>query len=295
MRRLAELPPLRYLAIACVLGGVYLVLRWIDRDDPADAATAELHVRLRPGHVLGPTPGRAAPLFTHRVAADDVRARWWRLDVPASRAAAELARLAADPDVDEAFVAPALSLPSAPSAGRAHDDACPITTPSYQELQGYLGPAPEGVDAPAAWRAGTRGEGVWFADIEGGWNPRHEDLPDARIAHVHGTPITEPGWSAHGTAVLGEVVGIDNGRGVTGIAPDVERVLTSSIGSSDAADAIDSAAGALRPGDVLLVELQGYGPRGRFVPVEYWDDIFDAIHAATARGIVVVEAAGNGG
>jgi subtilisin family serine protease len=210
--------------------------------------------------------------------------------------AVELARLAADPRVDEAFVAPTLSLPTSialdpsPSA-----DSCPITTPSYQELQGYLGPAPEGIDAPALWRQGARGGGVWFADIEGGWNARHEDLPGDRIAHVHGTPIDEPGWSAHGTAVLGEVVGVDNGRGVTGIAPNVERVFTSSIGSSDAADAIDAAADHLRPGDVLLVELQGYGPRGRFVPVEYWDDIFEAIHVATERGVVVIEAAGNGG
>ena len=32
---------------------------------------------------------------------------------------------------------------------------------------------------------------------------------------------------------------------------------------------IDTAARALRPGDVLLIELQVSGPRGRYVPVEY--------------------------
>jgi subtilisin family serine protease len=31
------------------------------------------------------------------------------------------------------------------------------------------------------------------------------------------------------------------------------------------------------------------------VPVELYGDIFDAIHAATARGVIVIEAAGNGG
>jgi subtilisin family serine protease len=283
MRRLAELPsPLRYLAIACLLVLAFFVLRWIDTEDPADhEGVVELHVhaRLREAGMR--------PLFTHRAS------EWYRESVPGSRVATELARLAADPDVDEAFVAPTLSLPTSSSGPSA--DSCPITTPSYQELQGYLGPAPEGIDAPALWRQGVRGGGVWFADIEGGWNARHEDLPGARIAHIHGTPIDEPGWSAHGTAVLGEVVGVDNGRGVTGIAPDVERVFTSSIGSSDAADAIDAAADHLRAGDVLLVELQGYGPRGRFVPVEYWDDIFEAIHVATSHGVVVIEAAGNGG
>lgn len=49
------------------------------------------------------------------------------------------------------------------------------------------------------------------------------------------------------------------------------------------------------PGDVMLIELQGGGRRGRYVPVEHWDDNFDAIRAASARGVIVIEAAGNGG
>jgi subtilisin family serine protease len=94
--------------------------------------------------------------------------------------------------------------------------------------------------------------------------------------------------------VLGEVVGRDNGKGVIGIAPDVDHVFTSSIGGESVADAIDNAAERLNAGDVLLIELQGTGPRGRYVPIEFWDDNFDAIQIAVARGIIVVEAAGNG-
>jgi subtilisin family serine protease len=120
-------------------------------------------------------------------------------------------------------------------------------------------------------------------------------LPGDRIRHAGGERIDDSLWRAHGTAVLGEVVGRDNGKGVVGIAPDVDRVITSSIGDTSVADAIDTAAEQLGAGDVLLIELQGGGPRGRFLPVEYWDDAFDAISAATDRGIVVVEAAGNGG
>ena len=45
----------------------------------------------------------------------------------------------------------------------------------------------------------------------------------------------------------------------------------------------------------MLIELQGGGRRGRYVPVEHWDDNFDAIRAASARGVIVIEAAGNGG
>jgi serine protease len=89
-------------------------------------------------------------------------------------------------------------------------------------------------------------------------------------------------------------VGRDNGKGVVGIAPDVERVFTASIGGLAVANAIDQAVQRLRPGDVLLIELHGIGPRGRWVPMEYWDDIYDVIHAATKQGVVIIEAAGNG-
>jgi subtilisin family serine protease len=112
---------------------------------------------------------------------------------------------------------------------------------------------------------------------------------------VHiGQPIDSPYYRMHGTAVVGEVVGLDNGRGVIGIAPDVDRVVTSSIGGISAAEAIDAAAEALRPGDVLLIELHAIGPRRRYLPMEFWDDCFDAIRAATSRGVIVIEAGGNG-
>ena len=301
MRRLAELPsPWRILVLAVLVLAALWLLRWVDplrtpcgsaarpggagACDREDAHLVEVHVKLRPGHELA----HARPLFTHlpAVAAWDDRARWVRIDVPADR----VAELAADPGIEEAFVAPVISLPSVPAK-----DSCPITTPSFESYQGYVGPAPEGIDAPAAWRRGVRGGGVWFADIEGNWNARHEDLPGDRIQHAGGGLITDRGWREHGTAVLGEVVGVDNSKGVVGLAPDVDRVFTSSIGDTSVADAIDTAAEALRPGDVLLIELQGMGPRGRFLPVEYWDDAYDAIAAATARGVVVIEAAGNGG
>ncbi len=258
------------------------------------AATTRLEVEVEAGFVLS-----IEPMFTDLAATVvDERARWVRIMAP-SRLAADVlvARLLADSEIEQAFVAPEVALATSKIERTivAADDSCPINTPSFESYQGYLGPAPHGIDAPAAWRRGLRGAGVWFADIEGGWNDEHEDLPGDRIKHVGGTKFRDPAWRAHGTAVLGEVVGRDNGKGVVGIAPDVERVFTSSIGGTTVANAIDVAAKNLRAGDVLLIELQGGGPRGRWLPVEYWDDNYDAIKAATRRGVVVIEAAGNGG
>lgn len=275
-------------SVALITGGA--------RDVPDEPAF--VHVKLRTdGAIPRALAIRALsvePVFIHLApGVRDARSRWLRVATGLRDAHDLAAALERDPDVERAFVAPEITLARTrpPIADGA---SCPITTPSFESYQGYLGPAPHGIDAPAAWRRGFRGAGVWFADIEGGWNAAHEDLPGDRIEHVAGAPIDDPSWRAHGTAVLGEVVGRDNGKGVVGIAPDVERVFTSSIGGIAVADAIDAAAGRLRPGDVLLIELQGVGPRGRFIPVEYWDDIFDAIHAATRRGVVVIEAAGNG-
>jgi len=264
---------------------------------PGSAGQVHVHVKLRAEAArLAVASLERTPVFSHLPpGTHDDRARWLDLMVAAPEGPERaLAALRADPSVEIASIVPVTTL-AAVGPGRTEPDSCPVATPSFESYQGYLGPAPHGIDAPAAWRQGARGQGVWFADIEGGWNAQHEDLPGDRMTHVGGAVFRDPSWRAHGTAVLGEVVGRDNGKGVVGIAPDVERVFTSSIGGVAVADAIDVAAEQLRPGDVLLIELQSTGPRGRYIPVELWDDVFDAIRAATARGVVVIEAAGNGG
>ena len=294
------------IVVAALAAAVAPRARPVQPPQPPPATWVDLHVKLRVHDAPGPNlasvaNGRRRPLFTHLPpGAHDDRARWLDVVVPV-RAPDDvdrvIAAVAADPAVELAFRAPEITLAGdvGQRALRDDPDRCPITTPSFESHQGYLGPAPQGIDAVAAWRRGVRGQGVWFADIEGGWNAQHEDLPGDRIRQVGGAVYDEPSWRAHGTAVLGEVVGRDNAKGIVGIAPDVDRVFTSSIFESSVADAIDAAAAQLRAGDVLLIELQGQGPRGRYVAVELWRDVFDAIQAATRRGVIVVEAAGNGG
>jgi subtilisin family serine protease len=65
-------------------------------------------------------------------------------------------------------------------------------------------------------------------------------------------------------------------------------------GVFNAAGAITKATAELKAGDVILIELQATGPNNKYVAMQYWNDTFAAIVAATAKGITVVEAAGNG-
>src|SRR5207302_7604609 len=52
----------------------------------------------------------------------------------------------------------------------------PPSTPDFSPRQGYLDPAPGGIDARFAWQQGARGRGVNVIDLEWGWQFSHEDL-----------------------------------------------------------------------------------------------------------------------
>ena len=166
----------------------------------------------------------------------------------------------------------------------------------FEPTQGYLYSPPYGIGAADAWPlAGAKGRGVTICDIEGAWNLKHEDLPRG-IRLIGGTMLTTLDWRNHGTAVLGEMVSVPNSRGTVGIAHQAAAVVQSAVigGVFNLAQALTNAAAHLKAGDVILIELQATGPNGKYVAMQYWPDIFSAIVAATAKGITVVEAAGNG-
>ena len=181
------------------------------------------------------------------------------------------------------------------------DQEAPPLSPDFTARQGYLGPAPGGIDAQFAWtQQGGGGAGVKVADVEGEWRFTHEDLVQNQVGLVAGTPPNDLAWRNHGTAVFGEFSGDRNGMGITGICPDAVVRGVSIFGSTGTAGAIRQAADALSPGDILLIELHRPGPNATgigqqgFIAIEWWPDDFDAIRYATSRGVVVVEAAGNG-
>lgn len=113
----------------------------------------------------------------------------------------------------------------------------------------------------------------------------------------------------HGTAVLGQLAGLDNGFGVTGLVPDATLKVagTQHDGFFNLAQTFINLNGLLSPGDVVLIEQQQFANRDisaackdplgceLFVPVEYYRAEFDAIRTLTNSGIIVVQAAGNGG
>ena len=182
------------------------------------------------------------------------------------------------------------------------------------ETQGYLEPAPEGIDAHCIWdnfpnTVGNPGLKTGFVDLESGWVLNHEDLPLNSGSIIFGNNRTGSNRAVHidhGTAVVGEVAGVDNDRGVLGIAAGVGSVRASSHfiieadgsrSSLNVAAAIIGAIPLMEPGDVLLLEVQRADATGNWnrpVPVESNLADFRAIQLATARGIIVVEAAGNG-
>ncbi len=175
--------------------------------------------------------------------------------------------------------------------------------------QRYLGDPPEGIGARCVWEnfPGADGTGVKIIDIEGAWRFTHSDLQVNQGGLVGGTQNNDPEWTKHGTAVLGILGGDKNEFGITGVCPGAFVQAVSNTDSTVAwatSTAIQHAADQLDPGDIILIELQLPGPIAEFVsnneqigyiPVEWWDDNLVAIQYATSRGVIVVEAGGNGG
>ena len=188
--------------------------------------------------------------------------------------------------VETAYVEPMASDPSIDASDDPRSGA-----------QGYLDPAPTGIDAEFVWPRiapdgtalgfpGGDGAGQYVIDLEQGWTLNHEDLASVGATLLGGTLINSS--RAHGTSVLGEMVSADNSVGCVGIAPEANADVISWNGLG-VANAIVAAIPNLSFAEVLLLEVQR-----NFLPVELWDADFEAIRLATALGITVVEAAGNG-
>ena len=243
------------------------------------------------------------PEFEGDVEAPDLSV-FYRVVAPDERLDELADRMRKQPLVEAAYVKPPAELAEAVTIASREilnnmqpliQDA-PPATPDFTARQGYLDAAPGGIDARYAWTLpGGAGAGVRTIDLEWGWRFSHEDLIQNQGGIVGGTGSTD---TNHGTAVLGEISGDRNSIGITGIASDAH--ISAVAFSMATAAAIRLAADRLGPGDIMLLEIHRPGPRATgvgqqgYIAIEWWPDDFAAIRYATSKGVIVVEAAGNG-
>jgi hypothetical protein len=177
-----------------------------------------------------------------------------------------------------------------------------VEKPSYTDRQEYIANSPKGMNIEYAWTLpGGKGKNVRIVDVEGGWTLDHEDFP---VLYFQKGNTDREAFKEHGTAVLGEICSMENTFGVSGIASESTCGAVSFFGAG-VPNALAIAVSKTRPGDVLLVELQATGPKSgesctcnceqfEQIAMEYWQENFDIVEAATAFGTIVVAAAGNG-
>jgi hypothetical protein len=229
---------------------------------------------------------------------------FYKVEAPASQLASLAERLRKDDAIEAAYVKPAAEPPTLNDMPPDPEDAPPVT-PDFVASQVYLGAAPAGIEALwAHGQPGGRGNNVRIIDIEGAWRFSHEDLMQVQGGVVGGTQSADIGWRNHGTAVIGVFGGDENTFGVTGISPNSNTRAISIFGAGQgSAKSIRDAADLLSAGDIILIELHRPGPRHNFagredqlgyIAIEWWEDDWAAIRYATNKGVLVVEAAGNG-
>ncbi len=193
-------------------------------------------------------------------------------------------------------------------------DDVTVPAPDFEALQGYLAPTPIGVDAFAAWTyPGGDGEGIRVIDVEGGYR-EHSDHRE--LFQLVGHTTTQ--YWQHGQSVIGIIASLHDGFGTSGIAHGAHvgfRSIYNANFFDDFAEANASSANVSSNlywaakhsmEGVVLVELHRAGVEDQdclcaggsgcsVLPVEYWPADFDVISSASGNGVVVVEAAGNGG
>jgi hypothetical protein len=181
-----------------------------------------------------------------------------------------------------------------------------VPSNDYQPFQKYLNPLLDGHDVLAGWEyPGGAGAGIQVCDIEGSFNIHHEDLPTVKIINPPNGVLPQRSFDQyprdwwHGTMSLGVLGGIPNKFGVTGICNEAKILFASDLGIvndeyvNDLSNAFAYAIEALNKGDILLLEM-GEGPVWAALPIEYYSFCHTLIQTAVAKGIIVIEPAGNG-
>ena len=169
----------------------------------------------------------------------------------------------------------------------------------------------DAVNAPEAWEAGVRGQGVRVAVLDSGIDSGHPDLvPNLNTAlstsFIAGEDYDNPPGS-HGTHVAGTIGAADNAFGTLGVAPDVElvtvKVLSAVTGSGPFSSIFAGMVYAADiDADVINMSLGADIPHNctfgdNHFPAKDCAELFTALnrvtHYVNSKGTVMVAAAGN--
>ncbi|GAA4425112.1 S8 family serine peptidase [Pontibacter saemangeumensis] len=183
----------------------------------------------------------------------------------------------------------------------------------------------DAVNAPEAWNAGARGQGVRIAVLDSGFDLDHQDLaPNIDLKSSRSFVPDEalqyalPGVGSHGTHTAGTIGAADNGAGIIGVAPEAELILVKVLrdsGSGSFSWMLQGIVHAVNEGaDVINMSLGAALPRnGKYLddngtPEDTSDDFIvsdtkatqELINAiskvttyATQQGVTVIASAGN--
>lgn len=190
-----------------------------------------------------------------------------------------------DPAIETAYAEPIPVL---------HGDIAP-PTPFFQNRQTYQNTAPGGHGHKLTRSIdGAQGlPGQIVAQLEGAWILGHEDAEQLISANIIGTKnfgsYNNATWYMHGTACFGIINGSRNHYGIRGFAP-VAKGRVSSL-ANGIANMISMCTGVSRVGDVFTSSF-GFS---NGIPLDNPQANFDAVKAATAKGICYAYSAGNSG
>jgi subtilisin family serine protease len=187
-----------------------------------------------------------------------------------------------------------------------------LTSETFWNLQW----APRAIEAPAAWAAGFTGAGVRVAVIDGGVHAAHADLA-GRIDTTKSRNFTTPpvpnsggctsatsNWNCdigtfwHGTHVSGIIAARgDNNLGTVGIAPDATIVSLKALhnGSGSFGWIIAAMLYAADEANVSVINMSLGAETPRKQNAGLVAALNRAVNYATAKGSLVVVAAGNSG
>ncbi len=178
----------------------------------------------------------------------------------------------------------------------------PPTTPNYESNQTYIQSNP-GVNMQFAWDLGLNGQGIRLRDVEYGFNKNHEELAEIPTSIASGMTVSSSAfadYTEHGTGVFGILYAHKGTYGISGLAFGASELILypewQQIGY-DRVNAITQSIANSTAGDVIVYEMQSDGPGPTstdYILAEFEQVVWDLTQAATASGITIVAAAGNG-